>query len=523
MKLMTSFYHCIIFLLVTSSLLCAQDTETIPKGDAHFWFGVINNGSKMPLETGYKANQAGNNYGNQIQPLILSDKGIYIWSEEPISLEVQKEQLVISSTGELKKEASSNSLRGAFLKASATFFPPSGKMPADILFTKPQYNTWIELMYNQNQEDVLKYARAIIDNGFPPGVLMIDDNWQEDYGKWDFHAKRFPNPKAMMKELHELGFEVMLWVCPFVSPDCDEFRKLEKQKSLMRKKDGSTAIVPWWNGYSGCLDLSDPKGVEWFKSQLDFLQETYGVEGFKFDAGDTYFYKDLSSKELLSANEHTALFARIGLDYPLNEYRACWKLGGQPLAQRLCDKAHNWQDLQTLVPNMILEGLMGYSFSCPDLIGGGEFSSFLSAETIDQELIVRSTQCSALMPMMQFSVAPWRILDAEHFQAVKKAVALREQYEDMILALAKESALTGEPILRPLEYVFPHQGYAKIKDQFMMGDQLMVAPVTEKGKRKRKVVFPKGRWKTPQGEYIDGGKTLTFEVPLDELLYFEKQ
>ena len=52
------------------------------------------------------------------------------------------------------------------------------------------------------------------------------------------------------------------------------------------------------------------------------------------------------------------------------------------------------------------------------MIGGGEFTSFLNQATIDQELIVRSTQVHALAPMMQFSVAPWRVLDAARLAAV---------------------------------------------------------------------------------------------------------
>ena len=85
-------------------------------------------------------------------------------------------------------------------------------IPDELLFTHPQYNTWIELMYDQNEEDILEYARAIIDNGYPPGVLMIDDNWQENYGIWKFSPRRFKDPKGMMDELHAMGFKVMLWV-----------------------------------------------------------------------------------------------------------------------------------------------------------------------------------------------------------------------------------------------------------------------------------------------------------------------
>ena len=90
-------------------------------------------------------------------------------------------------------------------------FPPSGILPDSLFFTMPQYNTWIELMYNQNQKDVLAYAEDIVKNGFPPGIIMIDDNWQRHYGNFEFKPDRFPNPAYMVKRLHEMGFKVMLW------------------------------------------------------------------------------------------------------------------------------------------------------------------------------------------------------------------------------------------------------------------------------------------------------------------------
>jgi hypothetical protein len=70
-----------------------------------------------------------------------------------------------------------------FFQCIKRFFPSKNKLPDTLLFSKPQYNTWIELVYNQNQKDILSYARAIIDNGFPTGVIMIDDNWADYYGR----------------------------------------------------------------------------------------------------------------------------------------------------------------------------------------------------------------------------------------------------------------------------------------------------------------------------------------------------
>ena len=156
------------------------------------------------------------------------------------------------------------------------------------------------------------------------------------------------------------------------------------------------------------------------------------------------------------------------------------------------------------------------------MIGGGEFQSFLDNKTIDQDLVVRSAQTHALAPMMQFSVAPWRVLDAAHLDAVKKAVALRMRFTPRILELAKASAASGEPILRHMAFVFPEGGYESIKDQFMMGDDLLVAPMVTKG-TSRKVLIPNGRWRADDGSVIEGPAEKVIDVPLARLPYFERQ
>src|SRR5690606_10147339 len=126
-----------------------------------------------------------------------------------------------------------------------------------------------------------------------------------------------------------------------------------------------------------------------------------------------------------------------------NEYRACWRLAGQPLAQRLRDKEHAWTALQSLVPGIIAQGLMGYAFTCPDLIGGGHAGSFEDPATFDPELVVRSAQIHALMPMMQFSVAPWRVLSPELNAICREAAHLHQRAGEHLLSLAREAALSG--------------------------------------------------------------------------------
>jgi alpha-glucosidase (family GH31 glycosyl hydrolase) len=197
-------------------------------------------------------------------------------------------------------------------------------------------------------------------------------------------------------------------------------------------------------------------------------------------------------------------------------------MGGQPLAQRLRDKRHDWADLKLLIPGIIAQGLMGYQFTCPDMIGGGEYGSFLNIKTMDEELIVRSAQCSALMPMMQFSVAPWRILNEKNLKICKDMAELHKNIGDEILKLAKESAVSGEPIVRNMEYVFPHSGYSEIRDQFMLGNNILVAPVIEKNSFSREIVFPPGKWLGDDGSSVSGPIKIKVNVPIERLPWYRR-
>ena len=247
-----------------------------------WWGGMVALGSKMPFEGDLRLfDLSAENLNNQNVPLLLSSEGRYIWGDKPFSFKVENGELRLYSDYEkMEPVLAGRTLRDAYMAASTKYFPPSGQLPDPLFFSMPQYNTWIELMYNQNQEDILKYADNVLENKFPVGVFMVDDNWQKYYGNFDFKPERFPDPKGMIDRLHRQGFKIMFWICPFVSPDSPEFRELQQKGYLIKKKGtNAAAIIPWWNGYSACYDLSNPAAAEHLKQQLRGMQEKYGVDG----------------------------------------------------------------------------------------------------------------------------------------------------------------------------------------------------------------------------------------------------
>lgn len=265
----------IVFLCFFSVKLFAQKfTSEIKPLPNEKWYGAFTAKAycNTPLKDlsfqPYDANEkkkdlVTDNRGNQAAPVLVSNKGRYVWSDNPFAFEFKEGTLIIYSEKE-KVEAvhGGATLKDGYKAAMQKHFPPSGKTPNELMFKIPQYNTWIELGTNQNQKDVIKYANDALLNGFPPGTFMIDDGWAKHYGNFEFAPSVFPDPKAMMDELHAKGFKVMLWLTPFVSPDSREFKELQSMKALVLKKDSEVpALIKWWNGYSACLDLTKPVSV----------------------------------------------------------------------------------------------------------------------------------------------------------------------------------------------------------------------------------------------------------------------
>ena len=477
---------------------------------------------------------------NQTMPLYLSTKGRYFYSKEPFAVRFNKGEITFEG-GEVIEYQAGNLLRDAYLAAMKSHFPFDGKKLPDQFFRTAQYNTWMEYTYDPTEEKVLSYAESVIENGFAPGILIIDEGWHGRYGCWEFDPYKFPHPKQMIERLHEMGFKVLLWVVPLVCPDGQFFIRhcfenlpdasKDAGRLFVRTKEGEVALFKWWNGFSAALDMRKDCDRAFLADQLRHLMEDYGVDGFKFDGGTVEMYHAASvlggtARDDEDAHAMNEAWNEFGRAYEFHEYKDTYHGGGKCGIQRLCDKDHRWvgNGIDTFVPSCAITGLLGHPFICPDMIGGGEWIyNTMPDFQVDEELFVRMAEASALLPMMQFSWAPWRLLSKENLEKVRKMAELHRAMSEEILALVENARITGEPIVRFMEYNYPNQGYSMITDQFMLGENILVAPVLTKGTREREVVFPEGKWLSKDGDIFNGGRSYTLPSPLGKLLYFKKK
>ncbi len=247
-----------------------------------WWGGRVADGSQMPFSPGATVDLS-DHRDNQASGVLVSNRGRVLSSSEPFSFSVGTHAIEI--VGEVELHEAGNTLRDAVRWSAANVHQVPRSLPEMQMFD-PQWVTWIEMLYEPTQDKVLGYAQQILDAGYKPGVLMIDDNWNQDYGTWKFRPDRFPDPASMVTQLNDMGFEVMLWVCPYVSSDGPHYLQLRDAGLLIGDDAGEPAIRRWWNGYSAVLDLTNPDTVAWFDEQLRTLQSDVGIAGFKFDGAD---------------------------------------------------------------------------------------------------------------------------------------------------------------------------------------------------------------------------------------------
>lgn len=471
----------------------------------------------------------------QSAPLFLSSRGRFVWSEDPCQMTFEKGKITAVGRHLILNEEG-RCLRDAYLNAMRRYFPFERDIYTPREFYRhPMFNTWMELIKNQNSRDILRYAHEVIDHGFAPGILIIDGGWQKCQGVWDYNRELIPDPKALFGELHELGFIVLIWCSPFMCSEGDNFLKLYASRSseamsgkpnynhLVRNEQGEVSIQHWWSGFGAILNFNLPDDCAYMAEQLQRLMDD-GVDGFKFDGGTYLPSSFLNGESFLGGYTPEQLnnaWIRFGSQYKYHEFKDTWKTGGWPVIQRLWDKKHAWTEngLNCLIPHGIFVGLIGNPFICPDMVGGGEWTSIVYG-TLDEELYIRMAQASALFPMMQFSCLPWRHLSDRAVRAAKEMAELHERMWPEIERALEISEKTGEPIVRSLDYQFPGCGYETVKDQFLLGDRIMAAPVVTKGTDSRLVRFPSGLWEDEQGKRYQGPAEQMVSAPLDTLPWY---
>jgi len=412
------------------------------------------------------------------------------------------------------------------------------RIPNERMLLKPIFTTWVEFKKEVNQEKVMDFASGIRKRDFPCSVIQIDDKWEENYGDFTFDHSKFPDPKGMVDVIHEMGCLATLWVYPFINYESKNYDYAKKKNYLVMDPDGDKpAEIRWWDGEGGLLDISNSEAKRWFNEKLEDLKRNYGFDGFKFDAGDAYFFPISKSNGKiirpvkigrtqggLTPNRYTDEWLRFIYEnqYDLAESRVGYLAQRFGIIAREGDKESTWgldNGLRAAITQALTLSLTGYPYIMPDMIGGNQYRY-----KCDKELFIRWVEAVAFMPIVEYSITPWTY-DEETTKIARRYSLLHFSLGSYYVSLAINAKEKGDPIVCPLVLRYPEdENCSCINDEYLIGN-LLVAPVIKKNHDEREVYLPRGVWLDFWSDKkIEGPKTVTTEASLERLpLYIETQ
>lgn len=407
----------------------------------------------------------------------------------------------------------------------------------------------------RTQEEVLGVARKYKELGIPLDVIVIDFFHWTRQGDWKFDKDYWPDPKAMCDELHAMGTKVVVSVWPTVDKKSENFEEMLERGLLIQTEHGSNQTYEF-QGDCLTIDITNPEAQDylWEKCKKNYYD--YGIDLFWLDNAEPDYgvydyenYRYQLGSALAVSNIYPKLYAKTFYEQTkaLSLVRCGWA-GSQKYASLLWsgDVPSTFESLRDQISAGLNMGLAGIPWWTTD-IGG-----FMTDDADDKdfkELLLRWFEFAVFSPILRMhgdrgphDIPPLSDIDwgggslytghsnelwsygSEMFDIMKKQLELRLSLKPYIKKLMHEASETGAPLLRTMFYEFPDDPHCwELEDQYMFGDQYLVAPILQLGQRGREVYLPAGDWKNLSDNRIyEGRKTILCDAPLDQIPIFEK-
>ncbi|XP_046966594.1 myogenesis-regulating glycosidase-like [Vanessa cardui] len=413
---------------------------------------------------------------------------------------------------------------------------PTG-LPDFRMVQHPIWSTWAQYSQNITGEKVMEFATQIRASGFNDSQLEIDDLWETCYGSLEVDTNKFPNLTHLVEEVKALGFRVTIWVHPFINSGCDPWYSEALSNGYLVLDEAGTPEANWWNANGsipGLVDFTNPAAAEWWYGRVKNLIDTYGIDSIKFDAGESSFSPqipvqhgdiDLHPHNIVDAYVRTC--ARFG---DMIEVRAAYRTQDLPIFVRMVDRDSIWgmdNGLPTIVTTTIQMNLNGYTLVLPDMIGGNGYNlNHPQAGQPTKELFIRWVQANTFLPAMQYSFVPWNF-DNETVAISKKYTDLHAAHAQDIYDAMQASVDNGSPVNAPLWWIDPtDQEALRIWDEYLLGEDILVAPIFNEGATSRDIYLPIGTWLeegNPEKVYEGPIWIYNYPAPIDVLPYFVRE
>lgn len=423
----------------------------------------------------------------------------------------------------------------------------SGKTIADVIqnYTyltgrAPLPQMWT-LGYHQSRwsymsaDEVMELAKNFKKHHIPCDAIHLDIDYMDQFKVFTVDKERFPDMQKLSDDLAEMGIKLVTIIDPGTKAEegYDVYDEGIQNGCFAKDAEGNVYHNVVWPGDSVYPDYTNEKVREWWGGLTKRLTDQ-GIQGIWNDMNEpASFHGPLPDDVVFPGNGEKKLHKEVhnvfGHLMAEATYNGLKKTGKRPFViTRACysgsqkyttawtgDNQSLWAHLQMSIPQLLNLGMSGMPLVGTDIGGFGANTT--------PELLSRWIEAGCFAPLFRNHSAkdtrrqePW-VFGEETTDIYRKYVKLRYKYLPYLYDLCYEESKTGLPILRPLVMNYQNdENTWECNDEYMVGTQILVAPVTQQGAKARMVYLPEGVWIDYwTGERIEGKRYILREAPLD--------
>ena len=407
----------------------------------------------------------------------------------------------------------------------------------------------------ETQEQVLSVARRYKELGIPLSVIVIDYFHWTEQGDYRYDPKYWPDPRAMADELHKMGIRLMVSMWPTINEKSENYQTMLDNNMLIRTVSGSNRVFDFY----GPQAEIDPTNPETRKYVWQRLKENYvdnGVDLLWFDEAEPEIHPEHFDNLILSLGNGD----EVGLIYPyyyaqlvydgmkemgrddIVTLSRCAFIGAQKFGTLVWsgDIPSTFESLRKQIKSGLNMAMCGIPWWTTDI--GGFYGGDIESDEF-RELIVRWFQYGVFCPVFRLHgsrnghdrtrdiIEPsggdnelWSFGDRD-YEILRDLVFLRERLRPYIHDQMAIASKDGVPVMRPLLFDWPEdETCTSIGDEFLFGDDILFAPIVNRGETSRRVYLPAGEWVFARdGKEYAGGQWITCTAELNEFIAFVKK
>ncbi len=406
----------------------------------------------------------------------------------------------------------------------------------------------------ETQDMLLEVARKYKELGIPLSVIVADYFHWTEQGEYKFDPKYWPDVKAMTDELHSMGTRLMVSVWPTINPASENYRYMHDNNMLIRTTRGGNNVFDFY-GPQAEIDATNPATREyvWKKIKENYIDN--GVDLLWFDEAEPEIHPVQFENLLFHAGKGNEVGLSYSYYYTKLAYDGLKSMGRDDIitlsrcaytgAQKhgtlvwSGDIRSTFESLSQQVKAGLNMSMCGFPWWNTDI--GGFYGADTDSEYY-RELIVRWFQYGVFCPVMRLhgnrgkqdwsrgmkeptgaGNEVWSFGEA-NFPILRDLVFLRERLRPYIAKHMEIASKQGIPVMRPIFFDYPEdENCYSYGEEYLFGDDIIFAPVTERGATEKVVYLPEGRWiLTKDRTAYEGGRAYSVPVKIDEFVAFVK-